>query len=178
MSARGARPSGVTADEQLSGNDKNDKALVEMMKGPEPTFVQRLRNIMIDSADDLDFGGIHIQDWDDAGKAIFLILLWYAVYFTALFYFTFTITQSSVHLEFLSLEGNSTEQICFSVPLTVTGAFEGDIYGNWQTSTAFQQNVSIFRIAMTGSAISNEQYAGVMTNFTNKLPRKQCGNAT
>jgi hypothetical protein len=165
------RPGATETSSNLAkkSDNMNDKALVEMLKGPEPTFAQRIRNMMIDSADNIDFGGIHIQDWDDAGKAIFLILVWYAVYFTALFYFTYTITVSGVATEYLSLVANTSEQICYAVPLTVTGTFEGDIYGNWQTSPNFQQNVSAFQIIMTGSEMSNEQYTAVMTNFTNNL---------
>jgi hypothetical protein len=150
-------------------SDMNDKALVEMLKGPEPTFLQAIRNMMIDSADNIDFGGIHIQDWDDAGKAMFLIVLWYAVYFTALFYFTYTLTQAGVVTEYLSLVANTSDQTCFAVPLTVSGTFEGDIHGNWQTSPNFQQNLSAFQIIMTGSAMSNDEYTAVMTNFSNSL---------
>jgi hypothetical protein len=67
--------------------------------------------------------------------------------------------------KFLSLDGNSTMQTCRTVPYDVTADFEGDMFGNWQTSPDFQQNNSVFILSFSGSAVTTEQYQSVMNGF-------------
>jgi hypothetical protein len=71
--------------------------------------------------------------------------------------------------KFLSLESTSSSQVCNSVPFMISGEYEGDMLGNWQTSPNFQQNNSAFMITFSGSTITNDQYRSVMSGFKDKL---------
>jgi hypothetical protein len=178
LKATSTRQNSETKDEEGAGNSSKQSAfriIPERYKtslkamSTRENISETLRDALIDSADDMDFGGIHIRDWDDVGKAIFLVLLWYACYFTALFYFTYSLTMTGAQSKFLSLDGNSTDQVCFEVPVTITGTYEGDVYGNWVTSSRFQQNSSAFVLIMTGSKMTVEKYKQVMTKFQSEL---------
>ena len=115
------------------------------------------------------FGGVNMTELKDRGWAYPILLLFNAIFFTTLIYLTVSNMQALKENQFLSLDANSTTQVCYEVPSSLSGRFEGDVYGNWETSNDFNYNSSIFYLTFTGSQIDNGQYTSVMTAFSNRL---------
>ena len=115
------------------------------------------------------FGGVKMSELKDRGYAYPVLFLFNAIFFTTLIYLTVSNMQAEKQNQFLSLESNSTTQVCFEVPQSLSGKFEGDTDGNWETTNDFNYNSSLFYLTFTGSQIDNEQYSSVMTKFSNRL---------
>ena len=58
---------------------------------------------------------------------------------------------------------------CESVPVAVTGVFESDKFGDWNTRSDFNSNSSIYKLTMTGTSVNDQKFALIMHNFGNNL---------
>ena len=59
--------------------------------------------------------------------------------------------------------------MCDVVPVAITGTYELDIYGNWNSEANFQQNMSMFAISFQASEISEEEYSKSISKFANRI---------
>jgi hypothetical protein len=146
-----------------------DVEIIREIADTQMTLKEQMKQSLIDTGFDLDIGGVHIYDWKESGYAIPLVLLYNAVFLMSFFYFCYTFTLTTQAEQYLSLQGSSMYQSCNYVPLQVTGRFEADVYGNWATANAFQQNMSIFQLDMVGTQVTEDQYKKIMSGFQAQL---------
>ena len=75
------------------------------------TLQSKAKKALLMSADDLNIGGVHVEDWQETGWAVSIVILYYLAFFWAFFYFVYSLTLSGMATTYLSLESNSTEQV-------------------------------------------------------------------
>lgn len=95
-----------------------------------------------------------------------LFLVCNAVVFAAVLY---TTTQAVLGKKFLSLVKDMRGAECAEVPQQLNSAFAADVDGNWQTSSLFQYNRSLFSLQFGGRGVNSEQYRAAMQGFTRRM---------
>ena len=133
------------------------------------TFQNKAKTALLMTADDLNIGGVHVEDWEETGWAVSIVLLYYLAFFWAFFYFVYSLTLSGTAMTYLSLQSNTTDQICAEIPISVTTTINGDVYGHWSSNPLFLNNASIFVLDFVGTNITTAQYVATMTRFKNQL---------
>ena len=94
--------------------------------------------------------------WGSAVLLTFSLLLWQSATF-------------SYNQQVLSLNQDVAGSFCEEVPLPITGTFEGDLDGFWQTHPAFRANRSAFVLEVTGAELTHSQYQRSMQKFAVEL---------
>ena len=154
----------------------DEEVILEHIKGKEGVplqglayFSNAIKVFFVELADNIDIGGVHIDDWNEAGWAFYLVMINFGCFLCAFIYFTVTLTQQGTDGKYLSLDGNSTTQTCVEVPITITQAYQGDVFGNWETDTEFQSNSSAFVLQMVGTQATMQEYTAALKSFKNRL---------
>ena len=149
--------------------DAGEMELMRQVGLTKATFSGYLKEFLIDTGFNLDIGGVDMLDWKESGWALYIVVFYQLVFIMAFFYFIYTLTLSAMARTYLSLDGNSTARSCKLVPLIITNLIEGDINGNWASASDFFQNSSIYAVSMSGTAITNDIYISIMSQFKSQL---------
>lgn len=113
--------------------------------------------------------GFDIHDLNKGGVFGFVLAATYlALYVSVLLAFAVTGTQTEYFKKFLALDYSPTS-VCDPLPVSVTGKFEGDLYGSWNTKPSFFQNSSLYVLTFTGSAVKLNEYQASMRKFSERL---------
>ena len=160
-----------------SGNVLDDEEVIlSYIKGKEGLPQKGLQYwftvvkvFFVELADNIDIGGVHIDDWNEADVAFPLVMFNFGLYLIAFIYFSVTLTQQGTEGKFLSLEGSSEVQTCVEVPITITQAYQGDVFGYWETDLEFRTNSSAFVLQMVGTQATMEEYSAALQSFKDQL---------
>ena len=96
--------------------------------------------------------------------------IYFVVYLVAISYFTYSGALDESAKSFLSIENkNNVDITCNEIPLSVTGVFNFDLSGNWQTESTFLSNETIFSLSFSGSSITNDYYKQAFQRFKNDI---------
>ena len=155
-----------TAAPMLQTTGRRQSTLVELAEKPVEVAKQWI-GIILDMMKDANGGGVHIIECHPESFPI--IMCYYIAFFTTWAVVVYLLTVSGQAQIYLSAQGSGSGQICTELPKTVTATYQGDIYGNWETNAAFNQNSSVFMIQFVGSKISSAQYVATMTSFKQQL---------
>ena len=111
---------------------------------------------------------VDTEDLEDRGAALPLGVAYLATYFALLLYFLISGTKSEYAKKFLSVEApGKLEATCIPVTIPVTGDFQADKDGRWNTNPDF--GIPIYDFAYAGTNITTEQYPWIMSNFSAAL---------
>ena len=77
--------------------------------------------------------------------------------------------EGALAVKFISLNGNSTVQICQSLPTIVTGQFTADKYGKWNTNKNYSDNLALYKIEFSATNVTDKEYSAVMDSFGAKF---------
>jgi len=132
------------------------------------TFFETIEESMLE-ATVREVGGVSSKDLKDVGCAIPVALIYTCVYFFWLVYFSVQGGKDLSSQKFLTLTKNNNSYVCTTVPQSLTGSYEGDYKGNWETSSDFLYNQSVFVLEFTGSRVGNDEYFAVMDKFAENL---------
>ena len=140
---------------------------------PKRSIWEKARSAIINSTAKV-VGGIH---FDDLGNLAF----WLAVLFVGCNLLTFGVilydtTTTLLNKKFLSLTQDTRGASCVEVPQQLSGMFQGDTNGHWQTSDQFNATRSLFQLTFTARGVTNMQYSDAMKWFTMKMA--QFGNTS
>lgn len=69
---------------------------------------------------------------------------------------------------FLTINGDDPNLNCLSVPITVSGIYEGSLDGLWNTEPGFNQNTSFFELNFEGSSITVDEFSESMAKLSEK----------
>ena len=126
---------------------------------------------LLDMMNDSNSGGIGLTlSNPDRPELYWVVLVYYILFFVANGVLIWQLTISAIASPFLSLgTSDGVTQVCTTVPKVVTGKFQGDVFGRWETDPLFQPNSSAFVLKFHGSAIDNNAYTRTMETFRQKL---------
>jgi hypothetical protein len=155
--------------ESRAQGSRAKKDVAQEVLGEKPSTYEAFRSLVVDTGFNLEFGGVHIFDWDQIGLAFPIVLFYYCTFLAALFFFTYELTIGYINQTFLSLQNTNDAQVCNEIPAQITTTVEGDAYGSWATSLLFKQYMSIYAVSFVGSAINSAQYTATMKGFKSQL---------
>jgi len=159
----------VKAKKKMPLPDQGEMELMRNVGKTTYTLKGFFEELFIDLYGFVRIGGVGMLDWRDSGMAMWLVFIHIFTFLASFIYFMYTLTLTDMSRQYLSIEGNSTERSCQMVPLQLTTTVEGDIHGNWATTTAFMQNLSIYQMSMTGTQITNVEYKGIFEKFKSQI---------
>ena len=157
MYNQGERPSGARG-----------KSFAQRIKqhGPQ-TILRKIVRIVIDTMYDANNGGVHILEKHP--QTFGLVLTYYCLYAIAVAIIIAVLTAQGQAQVYLSPYASNSAQNCQEVAKVMTGSFQGDAYGIWETNSAFTQKASVFMLKFQGSSITTLQYQTSMTKFKDRL---------
>lgn len=136
---------------------------------PKRSLWDKVRAAIINSAANKIVGGVH---FDDLGNLAFWLALLFVACNLLAFAVILTITTTTVvNKKFLSLTKDTKGATCVEVPEQLSGMFQGDTNGYWQTSDKFNATRSLFQLTFTGRGITNQQYSDAMEYFRQNMTR-------
>ena len=76
---------------------------------------------------------------------------------------------NNIGAQFLSLDGNSSSQVCYEVPIAVTGKYQMDSPGYWSGSTAYNPSRAVYSFEMNSFKHTTAEYVAIMTNLQSRV---------
>lgn len=153
LKAQDAPPPSVIDDNYSDDPDEDDKPV---------TLMDRLTETLLDSAP------ITAGDSNDLarfGVIAPMTLLYFAVFFSTLLWFTISGAQTIAAQHFLSVLEQEGD-ICSSVPYYINNVFSADSSGRWSTAPLYLANESIYQLHFTGEAVTTSQFYSAMQQFS------------
>ena len=138
------------------------------MEAKKKTCMKRVEELVVEGSGLKELGGVELMDYRAYHLALPLAALYMSAFLGILIGLTYVGTTSQLNSPYLSLT-NDANALCEDVPQTVTGKFEGDYLGHWQTDAGFDQSKSIFAIEFLGSSLSNATFTATMSEFAVRL---------
>lgn len=148
------------------GAEENKKA--EGCDEKLKTFMNSIDDKIIETLPDSN--AIDSKDLKSTGWAGILALANLSIYVTILLYLMITGTISEFNRHFLALSEKS-DSICKSIPVAITGSFESDWKGSWNTKSSYLPGRSIYDLTMTGTTVNNQQYTNIMQMFSSRVEK-------
>ena len=126
---------------------------------------------LLDMMLDANSGGIGLTLSNPERPELYWVVLgYYVLFFVANGILIWQLTISTVSSRFLSLgTSDGVTQVCAEVPKVVTGTFQGDVFGRWETDPLFQKNSSAFVLEFRGSSVGSADYRRTMETFRKEL---------
>ena len=119
-----------------------------------------------------EIGGISTKELSKIPKLDFSLAIITVGFFLVTF-LTLAITgyNDSISNIFLSPAYNPNN-VCEALLIPTTGVYKADYYGNWETDRhSYHANASFFELEFTGTAMNNDQYQQVMTDFAAQVAK-------
>lgn len=132
------------------------------------TFLQKVEEKLLQSIPDSKI--IDSNDLIATGCGRWIAITHFLVYATTLFFLLISGTNSEYNRKFLAIsEPKSSEAVCETVPVAVTGVYQADINASWSTRQTFLSDKPIFELILTGSSVTRTEYTRVMQKFSSEV---------
>lgn len=116
---------------------------------------------------DANNGGVHIIEKHP--QAFTVVLAYYVIYAAAVAVIITILTRQGQQQVYLSPYPSDSTQRCNEVTKALTGTYQGDALGNWETAASFSQPDSIFVLSFQGTKVTTESYKRTMQSFKKQL---------
>jgi hypothetical protein len=116
-------------------------------------FLRWLTKVFLESVQDDSKGGWAVISHHP--DAFTYIILYYVAVLVIAVVIIYILTAQTLSQRYLSAQPTMQGGVCNELPRSVTASYQGDIYGNWETSQAFKQNFSAFMVQFVGPSLQH-----------------------